>query len=385
MAPVLVAPLFVLAAAAAPSAGAPPAAGAAVRISWEGPSGCADPGGFLAGVAARGGQVHRAEEGEDALRIEVHLARSAGKVHGALRIPGENGKVELREVEGSSCDEVADALSLTAALALGASGRPASVASATRSPGGPPAAAGSTQPPGVSPPAVAAPGSAGPATAPGLAGAVQERAPPAPPLVVAPVPAAPPASSEASSRDDSGTEPETRTLVPTIGLGAVAGQIVSPFVSLGGSVSARLAWRRGAPLDPSFGISFLHLRDDLFGASPEVTVRWTAVSVDACPGWGLGRASSASLEICVSGAGGWLSAAEQAVTVRRSAARSWWSAGASLRGRLALGWGGLAVEIDATAQVPLVHRRFVTSTPEETVGESPAVGLTLGVGVSRSL
>lgn len=396
MAPTLAAPLFLFAAAA--SAGAPPTgAVVSVRIEWEGPADCSDPVSFLAGVAARASQVRRAEGGEDAVRIEVHLVRSGGRVHGELRLPGEGGKTELRKVEGATCNEVADALSLTAALALDASVRRADAPTAARSshlaaaptsgPSGAPRP-GPASPSGAAPPAPPPSPAVGglPSTAPPLPAVSSPKAGevPGPPLVTATAEGNPPPSSASSAGEGAGTVPPSSGLVPTVGLGAVAGDIVSPFLSVGAALTARLAWRRGGPLDPSLGISVMHLRDDLLGATPDVAVRWTAVSLEACPGWGLGGAS-ASLELCAAGAGGWLSAAEQAVTVRRSASHSWWSVGASLRGRLALGWGGFALEIDATAHVPLVHRRFVTSTPEETVGESPAVGATLSVGVSRDL
>jgi hypothetical protein len=70
--------------------------------------------------------------------------------------------------------------------------------------------------------------------------------------------------------------------------------------------------------------------------------------------------------------GGWLSAEQRAVTNPESATRSWWSLGAALRADAALG-AGFRLEVEAGLGVPLVKRRFITTTPEETVGETTAI------------
>src|SRR5438045_2911658 len=97
-----------------------PGVGAAVRIQWNAPAGCSDADAFFSGIQARAEGVRRAQAGEPALRLEVHLERtSSPKVHGELRMADERGRFELRRVDGATCDEVVDALSLTVALALG--------------------------------------------------------------------------------------------------------------------------------------------------------------------------------------------------------------------------------------------------------------------------
>jgi hypothetical protein len=162
----------------------------------------------------------------------------------------------------------------------------------------------------------------------------------------------------------------------------VAAEIVSPYLNVGGALSSRLAFRSADGHELSVGATVLHARNDWLASSPAVAVRWTAVALTACPGWGLG--ATLIVEVCGIGLGGWLVVAEQAVTVRREVARSWWSAGGVLRLRAALAWG-LRVQLDAVAHVPLVGRHFVTSTPDETVGESPTVAGMLGLAIAREL
>jgi hypothetical protein len=66
-----------------------------------------------------------------------------------------------------------------------------------------------------------------------------------------------------------------------------------------------------------------------------------------------------------------------------SVGRSWFSVGASLRGKARLG-AGFALELEAGASIPLAKRSFFISTPEGTVGETPTVSLIASLGLSRS-
>ena len=352
-------------------------AGLPVRVMWNAPPGCSDADAFFAAITSRAERVRRAEVGQDGARLEVKLARLGSKVHGELRLVTEDGRSDLRRVDGATCDEVAEALSLTAALALGVSAHDLAPSAggqgrATPAPSGAPSS--------PSPPAAAV------------------ALPPPPPVTVAPAPAPPPipadpASGKAPASPGPVSPPSSampaspprrlgRSIASllAVGLGPAAGQVVTPHLSVGGTAYLGVEDPGPAHLTPSVALALLYLRNDLLGEGGPALFRLAAGSLTACPGWGW-HGSLASVEPCASGVGGWLSASDAAVTVRRSVSRSWWSAGAVLRARARLGAGFFA-QLDASVTVPLVERRFVTTTPEQTVGTSPRVApmfsLTLG-------
>lgn len=374
---------------AAPPIGAP-AAAAPVRVVWDAPQGCSDADAFYASLLARAEHARRAEPGEPAVRLDVKLTRVGPRVHGELRL-AEDGRTELRKVDGATCDEVAQALSLTAALAIGASPRGAPAAASP-----PPAAATSTSVPSPAPPSgpaavvpvvrspvlAAPPAPEGPPT-PAVEPSPPERSatpPTAPsPPAAAPEPAEPPAPPEPPSAASSEPARWRRELGIELGLGPVAGEVVSPRFSLGGTASLGLVDTRPEGVQPSATLAFVYLRTDLTGSSAPAVFRMTAATLTACPGWGL-RGGFASVELCGLAMGGWLAAWDEGVTVRESVGRTWWSAGAALRGRAALG-RGLSVQLEVSGSVPLVERRFVTTTPDETVGRSPIVAGVFGVSL----
>jgi hypothetical protein len=163
--------------------------------------------------------------------------------------------------------------------------------------------------------------------------------------------------------------------------------VVSPFASFGGALTVRLA-KHGSKLDTSsggrgasVGLSALYLTNDAL--TPEdVRVHWTAGALTICPGWSIG--SAVTLEPCARGIGGWLAASDHGVTNPRSAGRSSWSAGALVRAVAGIG-AGFELELEAGVEVPIVPRRFVTTTPEETVAETPRVSGIASLGIARGL
>jgi len=370
-----------------------PGAGAAVRIQWNAPAGCSDADAFFSGVQARAEGVRRAQAGEPALRLEVHLERtSSAKVHGELRMADERGRFELRKVDGGTCDEVVDALSLTVALALGSSAvAPAPSRSGPAGSSVPSVPAGSSSPSSAPtsarPPPVAAPPAHDDAVAPPPAAAVP------PPLSPPPIPP-PPDKVEAAAGPEAPVEspapsrpaPRRGSIGIALGLGPVAGQVSTPGFDVGGTALLRVGPGRAGQEDEavhwSLGLSATYLRNDWLGASPAVAISWSAVGLTACPGWGLDL--HVVLEICGTTAVGRLQATDRAVSVSTPSSRSWWSAGPVLRARLTLGWG-LTVLIDATAHFPFYRRTFVTSTPDETVARTPSVAGTVGVMLAREL
>jgi hypothetical protein len=163
---------------------------------------------------------------------------------------------------------------------------------------------------------------------------------------------------------------------------AAAARVVSPYVNLGGAIGGRLGLDGGEGRETVLGLSLLYVSNDVLQSPGEVVVHWTALALTACEAWHFGPGFE--LGPCASGVGGWLAATERAVTNPASAGRSWWSLGALLRAVAPLG-GGLAVELDAGVDVPLLHRRFVITTPERTVAETPAVAPMVALGLRYRL
>ncbi|MFL5307320.1 MAG: hypothetical protein ACJ8F1_19035, partial [Polyangia bacterium] len=89
-----------------------------VRIDFAAPAGCADADVFWGGISTRTERARAAHPGEPAMRMIVRLTRAGAKVHGELRINNPGGHSEARRVDGATCAEVVQSLSLTAALAI---------------------------------------------------------------------------------------------------------------------------------------------------------------------------------------------------------------------------------------------------------------------------
>lgn len=297
-----------------------------VRIDFEAPPGCSTAEQLYEGIRARSDRVKLVAEGEEGWEIRVRLRRVGRRVRGELRVVHDRGATDTRAVEGSSCDTVVQALSFTAALALD------KVAEE------------------IEPPPVAAP------------------PPPTPP------PPPPPPAVEAPER----LEPFRIEM----GAQILLAQVVSPGVNLGGALVARLTQRADSALSPSFGLSLVHARNDVLPGADRASVQWTAVTLTGCPlRWDI--AGSLGAAPCITATGGWLAATGHGVTSPESAVRSWWSAGVLARAAVSLG-ASTALEIEAGASFPLVHRRFTIAFPAETVAKTPAISPLTSVGIVHS-
>jgi hypothetical protein len=124
------------------------------------------------------------------------------------------------------------------------------------------------------------------------------------------------------------------------------------------------------------------LSNELFAPAEELAARFTAIELTGCPGWSLG--TTIAVEPCAQAVGGWLTATDHAVSNPRSVGRTWGSLGALARVSLRLG-AGFALELEAGIAVPLVERRFMTTTPERNVGQTPAIAGTLRLGITWAL
>lgn len=296
----------------------------AVRIEFSAPADCSSADDFYDGIRLRTDRIRPATGDEAGLGMFVKLVRTDKQVQGELRVVGDRGETDARQVEGATCDEVVQALSLTAALAIDPEARVSPLPEPAATPPGPP------------PPKA-------PACAP--------CPPPPEPLALPPAPEA----------VDSGLE---------IGAGASILQAVSPYTALGISATGRVVWQHQAGgLGGSVGVSFLHLQSDFLGTSEAASVELTGLSLTVCPiRWT--AADRLRFEPCATGLGGALTATGRSVTVPETVGRSWWSLGASVRAAGTVA-GSLSLELEAGLGLPLIKRRFVTHTPDRLVGQTP--------------
>jgi hypothetical protein len=359
-----------------------------VRVEFDAPAGCSDGDAFFTGVIARASHVHRARPGEAAVRLVVRLTRAGARVHGELRVSVAGGESETRRVDGASCAEVVQVLSLTAALAIDPTAELRAPAAPERSTPAPPTR---TVPPAV-PPATSSPSAEAP---PPPAAPVAPAPPVAPPAPSPPPPASPPEAPPAPlpPPPPAAPPPEETVVVaprpppptgPRLGAAAVAAEVISSSVALGFSVSGRFALLTSGGLTPSATLALLYLPGDFFESGDDLGVRWAALAATLCPGWGVGGA--VRVEPCGRVTGGALSATDHSVNTPRSVDRWWGSVGALVRISAGLGWG-LRLEIEGGADLPFVTRRFITTTtePNQAVGATPAVSPTVSVGLSHGL
>ena len=375
-----------------------------MRVDFDAPAGCGSAEAFRRGVAAR--LEHAAASAEvPPARIQVRLTRDGDRVVGELRLSHEPGPADTRTVEGATCDEVVDVLALTAALALQPASRAAprpTAPPATRAPAKDTSAAATrnnaARGTAASPAAGPRPGPPAPPRAAREAPAAAPP-PPAPPVEVAapPPPAPPPPPREAPAPPSAPAPLVARPAPPPrspsdtyleVGAGAALARILSssvgsgPGPNLGGGVMLGLAHARKDRVPLSLRLGWLYLPNDFLLPGTDVVDRLYAFTLTACPGLGL-RHGALDVQACAHGVGGWITA-RGAVTNPRSASHSWFAGGALLRGAADLG-AGFSLELEAAVDAPLFHRQFFTTTPLETVADTPPVSLLVGIGLSRRL
>jgi hypothetical protein len=397
-APVLV--LLSLLALPATSTAASPRTPVPFHVELSAPAGCTSVEAVVRSVETRVGPARRARPGEGGPHFKLRISQTGARVRGVLSVVGERGETDDRTVEGASCDEIVEALSLTMALSLATDAKqpPPAPRGSDRSPSSPrsrsaaapratapasapaaptpnpPPAAVPTPPPVPEPPPPVSPPSTPPPPE------VVERAAPPPP----PPPAQPPADAIQAP-----AEPEEpgRPAALAIGVAAIVAQPVSPPLSVGGLLSLGLAWPNAdvsslgrAPTRLDLGV--IHAANDYLQSPRGLVARWTAVALGACPPLGLG--GRIELQPCGRATAGWLSASVPAIANPTPVGRWWFSLGALLRLSVPIG-GGFALEASGGVEFPLVERRFMTIFPVTPVGQTPRAAGWGGLGLARSL
>lgn len=335
----------------------------AVRVEFDGPASCSDAARFFARVRARTERVRKAGPGEPGLDLRVRLQPPAGgKVHGELRILDERGAASTRKVDGASCEEVVEALSLTAALALDPSATLV------------PAAAGDAASADGAPNTDGTP--AADESAPKRDGAASSTSTPkASPTPQSSATAASPADVTASD-DPSASDSVLSRVGFELGAALELTNVVSPQLNAGASLFGRLRLRGGG--HGSLSLAVAYSGSELLSGDDSLAVRLTSLVLDVCPArWG----STLTLEPCALVSGGLLAASSSGISDPDSSLRSHFGLGGLIRVALPLATRA-ALEFEAGALFPLVHRQYVLSSPERFLGETPGVSWLGTLGAS---
>lgn len=289
-----------------------------LAISYDAPAECPSEAAFFEALRARTDRFRRAGAGETALEVGVHVSHGDHGFHGELR----EADSAARTVDGETCAEVIEALSLTVAL---------SVDPEARAPVPP-------TPTPVAPPIV-----------------IVRRV-----YVQAPVP----------------RTVETRL---ELGVGAAATEVLASDFSLGGALSATLLRDTSASTSASVQLSLLWATTGALTSPATHRARLSALLLDACPV----RFKVRSLELapCLLGSAGVLEATGRDLAETATVDRTWWSAGVDAQVSVALG-AGFQVEGALGGSLPFWRRRFYTTEPQQVVTETPVVSplARLGLG-----
>ncbi|MBI5538258.1 MAG: hypothetical protein HY898_36385 [Deltaproteobacteria bacterium] len=313
-----------------------------IRVAVSAPQPCSDAVRFTSQIQARTNRSRIAGENERARLFSAFLTLEAPGSRGTLVITDTDGKSLVREIAGSSCEEVASALALIAALAID-----------PNAPMGPL----------IVPPSTAA------APLPVL-----------PTASVAPAPVAP--APEATVRSSPAPVPfaaplSRAPLALDIGVGVEARGGVAPSLALAPVVFVDLYRERSS----RFVRLGLVRTTDVHATQVDGTVKFamSAARVELCP-WAGALGGSVSAHACGRFEVGTLTADAQGPATAYSTSRAWVATGASggvrwvpTRGFGVDGWLG--------ASLPLVRDRF-TWHDGTTVHHVPAAGFVGGISAA---
>ena len=258
----------------------------------------------------------------------------------------DRGGTDTRKVQGESCEDVVQALSLTAALALDPTARlsPSLESSATDAS---PDDGSAEQDPSASRAPAANPSRPEPAAA-----TTEEMPPPRAPRPT----------------------PSFEVAVGPVGL-VVLSQSFSPGMAL----AVRKVFGRDSIFSPTIGLAVAYVRNDLLQSPQDAQVALTSGGASVCPL----RLSARLLTVepCALVLAGWLRATGLQMTQAGTVDRSWVSAG--LTARLAAFLGrGFSLELEGGVTVPLLKRRFFATVPGNVVAETPSLSPIVGLALT---
>ena len=347
----LLASYLLLAAAAASGLATPDLAQGAtpVRIEFDAPAGCSGEDAFFSSLRSRTDRVRHADGSEPHTTLQVRLTRTRGRVLGELRVVDDRGGTDTRKMQGASCDDVVQALSLTAALAMDPNAllsAPASAPGSTESTS--PSTGTNATPAGSNPPSAKKP--------------PEENLPETVDAIAA-------ASAQANKP------------VPwfELGAGALATSLLTSSAGAGIAVSSRWTLPGSGVLRTTLGLAITHARNDVLQAPDLVAVNLTALAATGCP---LRiSASIVTIQPCALMLAGWFAASGRQVTYAYDVNHLWLSAGGILHVAADLGHG-LALDLEGGASAPFFKRQFYATTPDKVVGKTPSISPIISLGLS---
>ena len=291
----------------------------AIRLSYTAPESCPDRAELFEAVRARTDRVRLATGNEPRMDISVRVATGADGFSGEVRETVNGQESTARTVEGATCREVVEALSLTIALSID-----------------PEAHAPRPQVP------------------------VPEPLPPEP---CAPV----------------SVPPKTTTpLQLELGLSGLGTLVDTAGLSAGAGLSLTVLDERPSGAGGALQLLLAFVSTGFGTAPSDHRTRFGAVSLEGCPL----RARMGHLELapCALGTVGLLEATGQGFAQTRTVTRAWWSGGLDLQSWWHLS-ERLVVDAAFGASVPFVKRRFFGDAAEHVIGETPAVSPLLRFGL----
>jgi len=320
-----------------------------VQVEFDAPAGCSGADAFFSSLRSRTDEARQAEGNEPHTTLQVRLTRTRGRVLGELRMVDDRGGTDTRKMQGASCDDVVQALSLTAALALD----PNALLSA------PATAPIPTVPAEPGADATATPAASKPATA--------KRA------------ADEDAAEAAAESDATPTRSQLHDPWFELGAGAMGTALLAAQASPGIAVSSRWTPVGSGVLHPTLGLAFAHVRNDVLRSPGAVQVSLTGLVATACPL--RFSASIVTIQPCALLVAGWLAASGRQDTYSYEVDHLWLSAGGVLHLSALLG-GGLSLDLDGGVSAPFFKRRFYSTTPNKIVGETSSISLISELGLS---
>jgi hypothetical protein len=332
-----------------------------IEIRIDGPEGCSSADAFFNSLRSRTTRVRPASEDESRTIIDVRLSRERGRVQGELRVLDDGGQTDTRKVEGASCDEVVQALSLSVALALDPSALFSPAPPAAIAPG--PASDRAVDDTVNDTPDSRAPDSAKPDAPSEPRKPVEVRKPVEPGATV------PPAAS-----------PDTRPL-PRIELAAqvIGLAMLADGMSPGVGVSVRKPLFPGNTFfRPSFGLGILYARNHILHTPTYAESTLAGATVQLCPLQA--PVGLVTVRPCVVGLAGRLSVRGSQLPHVNTVDHLWLSGGMTLNVAVYVG-AGLSIELEAGFTAPLPKRRFFASAPTNIVTETPTLSPLAGLGL----
>lgn len=296
-----------------------------VTVDYSVIDGCPSESAFWAALSSRSSRVRRATNEDVATQLLVSVIVTPQGVLGRLQLARGLRVTEPRFVEATSCDQVVQALALTAALSVEAEAEPEEL---------------SPKPPVPDPPPY-----------------TDRQLDPAPP---------PPPARE---------HERWQTSVRVGGLGAM---LVDRHPSVGATLGIAFSRQRQLLATQTLGLSVSTLTTSLLAADANARFVLTEAELRGCP---LTIGEQLLVRPCLAFQVGTLDAHGQNVSDPESSEDTWWATGLSVEAEYP-GYGPVRFHMALSAIVPLAPQAYQLGLQPETITQTLPVSPWLSVGVA---